>query len=200
MRGPRPHPRLRTHGGKFSPADQSRRLPFQEPRTSVRGVSSTCYHTPRMSSCEPLSLYLHIPFCYLKCRYCDFNSYAGLEELVEPYVDALIQEMALWSGFARGRPVPTVFFGGGLPRLLAAGVNRISFGVQSFFDDELAALDRIHSAAEAEEAYGWAREAGFRRVNLDLIYGLPQTGAVGPQQPFDGAQDRPMERWQASLE
>jgi len=208
----------------------------------VRGVSSTCYHTPRMSSCEPLSLYLHIPFCSLKCRYCDFNSYAGLEELVEPYVDALIQEMGLWSGFARGRPVPTVFFGGGTPSLLpigqverimralrerfalapeaevtleanpgtvdleylrallALGVDRISFGVQSFFDDELAALDRIHSAAEAEEAYGWAREAGFRRVNLDLIYGLPQTGAVGPQQPFDGAQDRPMERWQASLE
>jgi oxygen-independent coproporphyrinogen-3 oxidase len=176
---------------------------------------------------SPLSLYLHIPFCSLKCRYCDFNSYAGLEELVEPYVDALIAEMGRWSGFARGRPVPTVFFGGGTPSLLPieqverimsalrerfalapdaevtleanpgtvdlkylralldAGVNRVSFGVQSFFDDELAALDRIHTAAEAEEAYRWAREAGFQRVNLDLIYGLPQ---------------QPIERWQASLE
>src|SRR4030067_203335 len=47
---------------------------------------------------------------------------------------------------------------------------------------------------------GWARGGGSPRVNLDPIYGLPQTGAVGPQQPFDGAQDRPMERWQASLE
>src|SRR3972149_4358691 len=175
---------------------------------------------------SPLSLYLHIPFCSLKCRYCDFNSYAGLEELVEPYVDALIAEMGLWAGFARGGPVPTVFFGGGTPSLLpieqverimialrerfalqpdaevtleanpgtvdlpylrallAAGVDRISFGVQSFFDDELAALDRTHSAAEAEEADGWAREAGFQRVNLDLIYGLPQ---------------QPLGRWQASL-
>src|SRR3990170_2235967 len=175
----------------------------------------------------PLSLYLHVPFCSLKCAYCDFNSYAGLEELVPAYVEALVAEMGRWSHFARGRPVPTVFFGGGTPSLLpigqverimralrerfalapeaevtleanpgtvdlaylhsllALGVNRISFGVQSFHDDELAALDRIHSAAEAEEAYGWAREAGFRRVNLDLIYGLPR---------------QPLARWQASLE
>ncbi len=174
-----------------------------------------------------LSLYVHIPFCTLKCSYCDFNSYAGLEELVQPYVDALIAEMELWSQYARGRPVATVFFGGGTPSLLAIekigrilsalrdrfalepeaevtleanpgtvdleylralvamGVNRLSFGVQSFHDDELAALDRIHSAAEAEEAYRWARDAGFQSINLDLIYGLPE---------------QPMERWQASLE
>ena len=57
--------------------------------------------------------------------------------------------------------------------------------MQSFHDDELAALDRIHSAEEAKEAYRWAREAGFERINLDLIYGL---------------QDQTMERWQATLE
>ncbi len=49
-----------------------------------------------LMSREPLSLYVHIPFCSLKCSYCDFNSYAGQEELVRPYVDALIAEMALW--------------------------------------------------------------------------------------------------------
>jgi len=189
---------------------------------------------------SPLSLYLHIPFCSLKCRYCDFNSYAGLEALVEPYAGALIAEMGLWSAFARGRPVPTVFFGGGTPSLLpieqverimaalrerfalapgtevtleanpgtvdlaylrallGAGVNRISFGVQSFFDDELAALDRIHTAAEAEEAYRWAREAGFQGVNLDLIYGLPSFDS--PSATLRAAQDERMARWQASLE
>jgi oxygen-independent coproporphyrinogen-3 oxidase len=87
-----------------------------------------------------------------------------------------------------------------LRQLLALGVNRLSLGIQSFHDEELATLDRIHSVAEAEEAYRWAREAGFLSVNLDLIYGLPQTGAAGPEQPFDSAQDRPMERWQASLD
>ncbi len=180
-----------------------------------------------MPESRPLSLYLHIPFCSLKCSYCDFNSYAGLEAMARPYVDALIAEMALWQPAARGRRIETVFLGGGTPSLLplpeverimaalrdafdldgdaevsleanpgtvdlaylrgllSLGVNRLSLGVQSFHDDELAALDRIHSAAEAVEAYRWARQAGFQRVNLDLIYGLSE---------------QPMERWQASLE
>lgn len=59
-----------------------------------------------------------------------------------------------------------------LASLLALGVNRLSLGVQSFDDAELAALTRIHSAEEARRAYEEAREAGFRRINLDLIYGL----------------------------
>ncbi len=53
------------------------------------------------------------------------------------------------------------------------GVNRLSFGVQSFFDDDLRALSRIHSAAEAEEAVEAAREAGFDNLNIDLMFSLP---------------------------
>ena len=190
-----------------------------------------------MSRKDDLSLYVHIPFCTLKCSYCDFNSYAGIEALIRPFVDALCEEMRLWGrtlaqGWGpeprkEGRRVETVFFGGGTPSLLpleeierimaalrnafelspdaevsfetnpgtvepdyfrgllSLGVNRISFGVQSFHDDELSALDRIHSAEEAKEAYRWAREAAFERINLDLIYGLPK---------------QEMERWQATLE
>lgn len=175
----------------------------------------------------PLSLYIHIPFCSLKCSYCDFNSYANLEGLVPDFTRALCAEMRLWSPHMVGRPVPTVFVGGGTPSLMplaeleaifaamresfaieadaevtleanpgtvdldylrglvAAGVNRLSFGVQSFHDDELTALDRIHTAEEARQGYRWAREAGFRRINLDLIYGLPE---------------QPLERWQETLE
>jgi oxygen-independent coproporphyrinogen-3 oxidase len=191
---------------------------------------------------ESLSLYIHIPFCSLKCAYCDFNSYAGLDELVEPYCDALIEEMRLWGAVVKGRPVPTVFFGGGTPSLLplaqverimealresfameegaevsleanpgtvdldylrglgAAGMNRISFGVQSFHDDELAALDRIHSAEEAVQCYRWAREAGFERINLDFMYGLSEP-FDSPSAALRAAQGRqPMERWQQTLE
>jgi oxygen-independent coproporphyrinogen-3 oxidase len=61
-----------------------------------------------------------------------------------------------------------------LERLRSLGVNRLSLGVQSFHDDELATLGRIHTAAEAREAYDTARQAGFDNVNLDLIYGLPR--------------------------
>jgi oxygen-independent coproporphyrinogen-3 oxidase len=55
----------------------------------------------------------------------------------------------------------------------AAGVNRISLGIQSFDDERLKALGRIHSAQEARFAYGLARGAGFDNINLDLMFGLP---------------------------
>ena len=53
------------------------------------------------------------------------------------------------------------------------GVNRLSMGVQSFDDAELAWLGRIHSAEEAAEAFHAARRAGFANINLDFIFGLP---------------------------
>ena len=55
----------------------------------------------------------------------------------------------------------------------AAGVNRLSFGVQSFHADDLQFLSRIHTAEEAEQAIGAAREAGIDDVNLDLMFSLP---------------------------
>jgi oxygen-independent coproporphyrinogen-3 oxidase len=163
----------------------------------------------------PLSLYVHIPFCSLKCAYCDFNSYAGIGDLIPSFADALVNEIETWAPIAEGRPVKTVFFGGGTPTLMppesnarvldairsrfavadgaeisieanpgtvdeahlralvAAGFNRISFGVQSFDDSDLAFLDRVHSASDAEECVRWSRTVGFQRVSIDLIYGLP---------------------------
>ena len=176
---------------------------------------------------EPLSLYLHIPFCTAKCGYCDFNSYAGQEHLVPSYTATLVHEAQLWRSATAGRSVTTVFFGGGTPSLLPLedfgtlmdgmreafdivpdaelslesnpgsidepylrglreqGLNRLSIGVQSFHDDELKALDRIHSAEDAKTAFRAARAAGFDNVNVDLIFGLPE---------------QPLERWQASVE
>jgi oxygen-independent coproporphyrinogen III oxidase len=56
----------------------------------------------------------------------------------------------------------------------AAGVNRLSFGVQSFRDDELRRLSRLHSADRARAALGEARRAGFDNVSLDLMMWLPE--------------------------
>jgi oxygen-independent coproporphyrinogen-3 oxidase len=56
----------------------------------------------------------------------------------------------------------------------AAGVNRLSYGVQSFRDDELQRLSRLHSASRAGEAFAMAREAGFDNISLDLMMWLPQ--------------------------
>ena len=55
----------------------------------------------------------------------------------------------------------------------AAGVNRLSLGVQSMDDGLLAGIGRIHTAKEAETAVRMAREAGFENINMDLMYGLP---------------------------
>jgi oxygen-independent coproporphyrinogen-3 oxidase len=57
--------------------------------------------------------------------------------------------------------------------LREGGINRISFGVQSFVDSELRLLGRCHDGEEAERAVGAAREAGFENISLDLMYGIP---------------------------
>jgi oxygen-independent coproporphyrinogen-3 oxidase len=162
-----------------------------------------------------LALYLHVPFCAVRCHYCDFNTYAGLDNLFEDYADALVEEIRLAGAARRRPPVRTVFIGGGTPTVLPApllasiltacrasfdvapdaeitseanpgtadaatfaalrdmGVNRLSMGVQSLDDAELKWLGRIHSAAEAEDAFAAARRAGFDNVNLDFMFGLP---------------------------
>jgi oxygen-independent coproporphyrinogen-3 oxidase len=164
----------------------------------------------------PLSLYVHVPWCVRKCPYCDFNSHQRPASLPEDaYVDALLADLELEVLPALGRPLQSIFLGGGTPSLfsgnaigrildgvrarlglvpgceitletnpgtaefdrfegyLAAGVNRLSFGVQSFDDAKLGRLGRIHGGDEARRAYALARAAGFGNINLDLMYGLP---------------------------
>ena len=72
-----------------------------------------------------------------------------------------------------------------LQQLRQAGFNRLSIGVQSLHDGELKILGRIHTRAEAIACYQAARQAGFRNINLDLIFGIP--GAT-------------LESWQATLQ
>lgn len=69
----------------------------------------------------PYSLYLHIPFCRHRCAYCDFNTYAGQEDSIPAYVDALCREIAFIGKNAPDRiTLHTVFFGGGTPSLLSS--------------------------------------------------------------------------------
>jgi oxygen-independent coproporphyrinogen-3 oxidase len=166
------------------------------------------------------SIYLHIPFCKHRCAYCDFNTYAGQEDSIPAYVDALINEINFvgqqTTQLSNYQTIHTVFFGGGTPSLLSApqfdsilrvlraaftftadaevsieanpgtispqklddirkaGINRISFGVQSANTEELRMLERIHDFFTVIEAVSTARKAGFDNLNLDLIYGLPE--------------------------
>lgn len=163
----------------------------------------------------PLSLYVHVPWCVRKCPYCDFNSHEAKGAVPEEqYVAALVADLESALPLIWGRPVVSVFFGGGTPSLLspeaidrflaavrarvqlqpeaeitleanpgtveagrfrgfrAAGINRLSIGIQSFDNAHLQALGRIHGSAEARAAAALAAEH-FDTFNLDLMYGLP---------------------------
>jgi len=169
-----------------------------------------------MLSLPPLALYVHIPWCVRKCPYCDFNSHRAPEALPQrEYVAALLADLEQDLPLVWGRPVTSIFFGGGTPSLFSAevigefldgaaarlrlrpglevtletnpgtiehdrfeayaraGINRLSFGVQSFDDGCLARLGRIHDSAQAERAVKLAQDAGFSNINLDLMYALP---------------------------
>ncbi|HQX66518.1 MAG TPA: radical SAM family heme chaperone HemW, partial [Dokdonella sp.] len=76
---------------------------------------------------------------------------------------------------------------GRLDGYLAAGVNRISFGVQSFDDDKLRRLGRIHSASDAARVVGEARAAGFDNFNIDLMYALPGQDLAGAARDIEQA-------------
>ena len=68
---------------------------------------------------------------------------------------------------------------GAFQRLCDAGVTRISMGIQSFNDDKLQRLGRIHNAAEAKSAVSLAKVSGLKSFNLDLMHGLPKSNAWG---------------------
>ena len=176
----------------------------------------------RIAVLPPLSLYIHIPWCVRKCPYCDFNSHNAPQALPQDeYVEALLRDLDQDLPLGQGRPLASIFFGGGTPSLIApdriarildgvatrlsvpdgtevtletnpgtvehgpfadyrrAGVNRISFGVQSFDDDALRRIGRIHDAAQAERAVRQAQDAGIDNLNLDLMYALPQQTLAG---------------------
>ncbi|MGQ0628422.1 MAG: radical SAM family heme chaperone HemW [Phycisphaerales bacterium] len=164
------------------------------------------------------SLYIHVPFCFHKCHYCDFYSFVDTEDQQEAFVERLCEELGALHVHAGA--LSTIFVGGGTPSLLrpelwrrllrvlhelfdmrefakagpgeftvecnpetvtrelaetlvGGGVNRVSFGAQSFVERHLKTLERWHDPASVTAALGVVREAGIRRTSLDLIYAIP---------------------------
>src|SRR5487761_2665553 len=68
-----------------------------------------------MTAAAPVSIYIHIPFCTVKCGYCDFNAYAGLDGLRDVYAEAVVAEIRHWRAALEGRTIATIAFGGGTP-------------------------------------------------------------------------------------
>ncbi|MBZ2279772.1 YggW family oxidoreductase, partial [Buchnera aphidicola] len=71
-----------------------------------------------MNTLHPISLYVHIPWCIKKCKYCDFNSYASKNELPEKkYIQHLLKDLEQDIKFIKNRAINTIFIGGGTPSL-----------------------------------------------------------------------------------
>jgi len=164
-----------------------------------------------------VGLYIHVPFCQSRCHFCGFYVRIHRDDWAQAYLDSLQLEIQL-HGARRtldGRPIDTVYFGGGTPTTLAAaqlvqtlgwirtafeltldaeisieahpdtitaeglhrlgqaGFTRISLGLQSADRQELIRLGRRAEERSGLGLVAAARDAGFRSVNLDLIYGLP---------------------------
>lgn len=64
---------------------------------------------------RPISVYVHVPFCAVKCGYCDFNAYAGMGTLQDAYFEALLTEIRAYRDILAGRQIATIAFGGGTP-------------------------------------------------------------------------------------
>ena len=186
--------------------------------------------TLQLPALPPLALYVHLPWCLRKCPYCDFNSHEAAQGIdaqgSQAYVDALRADLEAALPLIWGRPVVSVFIGGGTPSLFtpeaiatllselrarlplepgceitleanpgtferdrfrgyrAAGVTRLSVGVQSFSDAALRALGRVHDADQAQAAVEEAR-AAFDTFNVDLMYALPGQTLQGLAQELD---------------
>jgi oxygen-independent coproporphyrinogen-3 oxidase len=164
-----------------------------------------------------LFLYVHVPFCTMRCGFCNLFTTANPKgDLVTFYLEALRRQAevvrealpdAKFSRFAVGGGTPTylseselgkvfdvaervmganldaipvcveaspdTLTPGKVALLKARGVDRVSIGVQSFIESEAANSGRPQSRAEVDAALSLLRDANFRTLNIDLIYGLP---------------------------
>ena len=173
------------------------------------------------------ALYVHVPFCAQKCRYCDFDSRSfapcDLNSALDTYFEQLYARLNAFGDAGALERVRTVYIGGGTPSLAGerlvklvrrivawcnpveftceanpesltaplacalagAGVTRISLGVQTLDNTELAAIGRIHDADRALAAVAALRHAGLD-VSCDLMCGLPGQTAASWRRTLDG--------------
>lgn len=173
------------------------------------------------------ALYVHVPFCAQKCRYCDFDSRSfapcDLDAALDAYFEHLYARLDAFGNGGALSQIRTVYVGGGTPSLAGerlvklarrvsmwckpveftceanpesltaelattlavAGVTRISLGVQTLDDTELAVIGRIHNAERALEAIATVKDVGLD-VSCDLMCGLPGQTMASWRYTLDG--------------
>jgi putative oxygen-independent coproporphyrinogen III oxidase len=130
-------------------------------------------------------MYVHVPFCTVRCGYCDFNTYTA-DELGEgatraSYADTAISEIVRTGALSGPRPVETVFFGGGTPtQLPAADLVRILRAI----DETYGLVDRVEVTTEANpdsvtpQSLATLRAGGFTRISFGVQSAVPHVLAT----------------------
>jgi oxygen-independent coproporphyrinogen-3 oxidase len=115
-----------------------------------------------------LALYLHVPFCRRRCSYCDFNTFAGLEGLFEPYAAALAKEILR---VGQGERAISVFFGGGTPSVLPTALvgDVLAACCEAFAVEARAEISlEANPGTVDEEKLADLRHLGVNRLSLGV--------------------------------
>ncbi|HCQ68245.1 MAG TPA: coproporphyrinogen III oxidase [Subdoligranulum sp.] len=116
-----------------------------------------------MSEATPFGIYLHIPYCKAKCRYCDFYSAPGARGVPQSYVDALLRELA-----KNTRRPDTLYFGGGTPALLVPAQAAALIEAANPLPGAEITLEANPDSACDIKALRTLRRAGFNRLSLGV--------------------------------
>ena len=120
---------------------------------------------------DPLGLYIHVPFCTVKCSYCDFNSYAGIDDMQTEWLEAALTEINLWAPRLQGRRVSTIFIGGGTPSLLPGdSIARLLDAIGDQIDIDKQAEITLEANPESVEPQRLERyrDAGVNRISMGV--------------------------------
>ena len=119
----------------------------------------------------PLSLYVHYPWCVQKCPYCDFNSHTLGQNDEAAYIDALLRQLEQTLPSIWGRPIHSIFFGGGTPSLMSqVGLERFMSQARAllgFRPDIEITLEANPGTVDYEKFAGF-REAGINRLSMGI--------------------------------
>jgi len=121
----------------------------------------------------PLSLYIHLPWCVKKCPYCDFNSHATNKEAFPEaaYIDALISDLESELPRIWGRPIVSIFIGGGTPSLFSAeAIDRLMVALRArltFYHHTEVTMEANPGSAEAQRFKAY-HESGINRLSIGV--------------------------------
>jgi len=118
---------------------------------------------------KKLGIYIHVPFCIGKCGYCDFNSYSGMEEIFDEYVEALKKEISLIS--YQPYEIISIFFGGGTPTILNAdkliGILDLCRDIFNLKSDAEITIEANPETLTVDKLRD-LRKGGFNRISIGV--------------------------------